>query len=162
MGWTGWSVSAPHQPPPFTWIMWYQPKVAHVVCLSLCAPLLPAGAPAGRKDPLPRLEWFLLGLLSRWRGREEGDAQTWRTLSAPDLPHHPLPHPTLLFSVPSYPPPTCRHTLPAVCVLICVCTRHLSPYGLLCWMHMSGKKGRLCICVCFHIGLLVWLCLEDF
>lgn len=138
--------------------------MASVVSFSLSVPPL-AGAPAGRKDPLPRLEWLLLGPLSRWQGREEwmdgwreeGVTQTWRTLStAPNLPHHPPHHPALLSSVPTYPPPhTDRLSSCCMCVYMCVCTCHLSPYGLLWWMDVSEKKGHVCVFVVVSERFLV-------
>lgn len=165
-GQNGWSVSAPHQPPPFTWIMWCKPKVARVVSLSVPPPL-PSGAPAGRKDPLPRLEWLLLGLLCRWQGREggrRGYTDLENIVNSPQPPPSPSTPSYSPIPCPYLPSPTYRQTvfLLYVCVYVGVCTCHLSPYGLSLVDACVRERDRLCMCVCFHTGLLVWLCMTDF
>lgn len=157
MGWAGWSVSAHHQPPPFTWIMWCEPKVASAVSLSLSVPPTPtpplaAGAPAGRKDPLPRLEWLLLGLakeggMDGWveGGREReskggGYTDLKNTVSSPQPPPSPCTPSCPPIPCPYLPSPTYRQTLLLLCVYMCLCTCHLSPYRLLWWMHVLEKK----------------------
>lgn len=127
--------------------------------------------PAGRKDPLLRLEWLLLGLLSCWRrkggvmgrwagnGREGGSHRPGEHCQPPTRPSHcppSSPHPALRSSVLTYPPPTCRQDSSAACVCIRVCVRtcHSSPYGLLWCMHVSRCRracvvvsGRFFVCV---------------
>lgn len=140
-----------------------EPKVARVscVCVSLSLRAPPPSPsllepPAVRKDPLPRLEWLLLGLLSRWRGREEGGGYTdlENTVNSPQPPPSTL-HPILLSSVPTYPPPPIDRQ--SSCCM-CMCTCHLSPYGLLWWMHVS-ERDRDCVCFHTHVdGFLVGVC----
>lgn len=108
-----------------------------------------------------REEW-----MDGWReGGREGAREQGRGLHRPEEhcqqpPTSPITlHPIL----PSYPlslltlPHIQTDSPPALCVYMCLCTCHLSPYRLLWWMHvLEKKKGdgalffmiRACLCGC--------------
>lgn len=125
-----------------------------------------SGSPAGRKDPLPSLEWLLLGLVSRWRerqGRERGGGggggwgcggvtQTWRTRAVPTLPItlHPIPDCYLPFLL-TLPPHRQALSLLFVCVYAFM---HFYSSGCMC----DKATASLCVRLCFHTDVLAWLC----
>lgn len=107
-------------------------------CLSLWPPPPPAPAepPTGRKDPLPKLECLLLGLLSRWREREQrgGVTDLENIVNSPHLPLHspfPFSYPVSLIPL---PPHIDRRSSCSMCVCVCACIRtlHMGFSGCMC------------------------------
>lgn len=152
MGWTGWSVSAPHQTPPFTWIMWCEPKVASVVSFSLSVPPHPPPHPSLLEPPLAGRT-----LSPGWSGScwdcwaaGEGGRNGWMDGGRRGL-HRPGEHcqqpptsPITLHTIlPSYPlslltlPHIQTDSPPAVCVCICVC-------ALVIYLHTGFSGGWTC------------------
>lgn len=140
-----WLVSAPHQPPPFTWIMWGKPKVARVMSLTpppypLWSPCWPEGpspqarvAPAGTAEPLARE-----GMREKRRG---GGAELQNIISSPQsypstLYPIPVSHPLSLLTL---PPSIDTRSSCCVCVYMCLCPR----------LHMCFSGGCQRKMVCF-------------
>lgn len=145
--------------------MWCKPKMAHLTSLfsvpSLTPPLWipcwpegpspkPGVAPAGTSEPLARKAGE--GKRRRWL-RVWGCYTDLENTSSPNLTHHPPPHPRLLSSVPTDPPPTQTSTLPAVCVCV-YAFMHFYSSGCMC----DKATASLCVRLCFHTDVLAWLC----